>query len=119
MLWVRTFSVFLPSLTSSSAVWANPSEGQNPRNAANKQTFLIIAIPCRKPQFLICISNPRIVRFSYPRYNEFAHTARPLESHGRPSPEKRSSRNVAQKPVTERTTYHDLSDLRCGGPVRE
>src|SRR5882672_11130463 len=73
MLWVRTFSVFLPSLTSSSAVWANPSEGQNPRNAANKQTFLIIAIPCRKPQFLICISNPRIVRFSYPRYNELTH----------------------------------------------
>src|SRR5581483_5828657 len=41
MLWVRTFSVFLPSSTSSCVVWANPSVAQQPRIAHSPVIFII------------------------------------------------------------------------------
>src|ERR1700730_16633249 len=46
MLWVVTFSVFLPSFTSSSVVWANPGAAQNPRSATHSQKFFMIVLPC-------------------------------------------------------------------------
>src|SRR5712671_3384487 len=45
MLWVVTFSVFLPSFTSSWVVWANPSAGQEPSNAAHSTIFFMIGPP--------------------------------------------------------------------------
>src|SRR6266567_3153979 len=44
MLWVVTFSVFLPSLTSSSLVWANPSPAQKPSSVAHSQSFFMIGL---------------------------------------------------------------------------
>src|SRR5439155_5380063 len=41
MLWVVTFSGFLPSLTSSSVVWANPSPGHKPTKVASNQIFFM------------------------------------------------------------------------------
>src|SRR5262245_20857797 len=38
MLWVVTFSVFLPSLTSSSVVWARPDRGENASSPTSSHT---------------------------------------------------------------------------------
>src|SRR6476659_7505929 len=45
MLWVVTFSVFLPSFTSSSVVWANPSAAQKPSRVPPSQMFFMIDLP--------------------------------------------------------------------------
>src|SRR5712692_1213201 len=45
MLWVVTFSVFLPSLTSSAVVWANPSPGHTPNNVISNQILFMIIPP--------------------------------------------------------------------------
>src|SRR6266478_5372559 len=45
MLWVVTFSVFLPSLTSSSVVWVHPGAAQKPRSIAQSQMFFISVDP--------------------------------------------------------------------------
>src|ERR1700730_13186579 len=44
MLWVVTFSVFLPSLTSSSVVWVKPSAAQKPSSVAQSQMFFTIGL---------------------------------------------------------------------------
>src|SRR5277367_6388056 len=45
MLWLSTLSVFLPSLTSSSIVWARPSVGHMPSTLASNQTFFMSVLP--------------------------------------------------------------------------
>ena len=45
MLWVVTFSVFLPSLTSSAVVWAIPSAAHKPSSVAPNQIFFMIGLP--------------------------------------------------------------------------
>src|SRR6266705_3875493 len=77
MLWVVTFSVFLPSLTSSSVVWLNPSAGQKPTSIAYSQIFFMIGLPWLKPEFPIWNSILRILRLACPRHNEFACRAGP------------------------------------------
>src|SRR5580700_5846757 len=77
MLWVVTFSVFLPSLTSSSVVCANPSTGQKAIRVANSQIFTMNGLPWLQPEFSICTAVTRILRFSRPRHKEFATEAGP------------------------------------------
>src|SRR6266853_5736928 len=48
MLCVVTFSAFLPSFTSSSVVWANPSAAQKPTSVAYSQMFFMIGLPWLK-----------------------------------------------------------------------
>src|SRR6266481_6619220 len=72
MLWVVTFSAFLPSLTSSSVVWLNPSAGQNPSSSAHSQIRFMIGLPWLKPEYPIWASVWRILRFSCPGHNEIA-----------------------------------------------
>src|SRR5579863_5397187 len=43
MLWVVTFSMFLPSFTSSSVVCANPSAAPKPSSIPHSQIFFMIA----------------------------------------------------------------------------
>src|SRR5262245_18730841 len=43
MLWVVTFSVFDPSLTSSAVVWAIPGAAQNTKRTASSQTCFMVA----------------------------------------------------------------------------
>src|SRR5438128_2341316 len=45
MLWVVTFSVFLPSLTSSSVVWVNPGAAQKQSSVAHSQILFMIGLP--------------------------------------------------------------------------
>src|ERR1700680_494997 len=44
MLWVVTFSGFLPSLTSSSVVWVEPSPGHKPSKVASNQILFMITL---------------------------------------------------------------------------
>src|SRR6266481_6972281 len=56
MLWVVTFSVILPSLTSSAVVWAKPSAGQNRSSAAHTQIAFMIGLlwlQFKMPQVLL------------------------------------------------------------------
>src|SRR6266446_3708072 len=72
MLWVVTFSAFLPSLTSSSVVWLNPSAGQNPSSSEHSQIRFMIGLPWLKTEYPIWASVWRILRFSCPGHNEIA-----------------------------------------------
>src|ERR1700676_1721702 len=49
MLWVKTFSVFLPLLFSSSVVWPKTGAAHKPTIAAHIRSFFII---CLRPQRL-------------------------------------------------------------------
>src|SRR5215471_1743827 len=46
MLWLSTLSVFLPSLTSSSIVWARPHAGHAPNSVASSNIFFMNILPC-------------------------------------------------------------------------
>src|SRR5258707_8021435 len=45
MLWTSTLSVFLPSLLSSSAVWAEPAAGHSATTVASNHIFFTITLP--------------------------------------------------------------------------
>src|SRR2546426_3964185 len=45
MLWVSTFSGFLPSLTSSSVVWARPENGHEPMKITSSSNLFMLALP--------------------------------------------------------------------------
>src|SRR5579862_4978736 len=62
MLWVRTFSPFLPSLISSCAVWANSDETHKPASATAKRIFRI---------FIYCSAASRWGLFSTLLYLNF------------------------------------------------
>src|SRR5712691_27400 len=81
MLWVVTFSVFLPSLTSSSVVWANPSAAQKPSSVAHRQLFFMIGLPWFK--FMTpksCCARDQFMAYT----REIQHVARDFPDAGGP-----------------------------------
>src|SRR6266567_3356051 len=71
MLWVVTFSVFLPSFTSSWVVWANPSAGHEPSNAAHSTIFFMMGPPeieilAAQDAIALAILCPTIAKTRYP-----------------------------------------------------
>src|SRR3989442_13433392 len=44
MLWVRTFSVFLPSMFNSCVVWLNPGAAHKPSSAAHSRIFFMTCL---------------------------------------------------------------------------
>src|SRR6185312_8996524 len=64
MLWVVTFSVFLPSLTKSCVVCVHPSAAPRPSSAAHSQVVFMIGLPGRDLHRRACASSdhPEIER---------------------------------------------------------